>query len=253
MIIHLRNWGNAVIAPIFFLTLVGCRQYNHFVKTSYQYRPVQNDSLLDTRVAASIVPYKNQVDSAMNAVIGTSAQQLTKAQPESSLGNFVADALLHQANLYTKSEADLTIVNHGGLRISALPKGNLTQGVIFELLPFDNTVVVLTLTGAQLEQLIRHSGKKGGWPISKSVKIMVKGVEITRIFINGQPLDSQRTYRVVTNDYLANGGDDCSFLANTPRVETGVVIRDAITQYISELHRQGKSIDASVDGRIQFE
>ena len=104
----------------------------------------------DSVFIKTVQPYKLKMDSIMNEVLGTSEQALLKGLPEGNLGDFVSDAVLKKANDNYKPDdkinADVCLLNNGGLR-SQLPKGKITLGNVFELMPFENEIVVLTIKG----------------------------------------------------------------------------------------------------------
>ena len=113
----------------------------------------------DSTLNALISDYRGQLEAEMNTVIGTIAQPLTLQKPESSLGNWMADVLWEKATYYSKRPIDFALQNYGGIRISELPAGPLTRGKIYELMPFDNQLVVLDLPGNIVDTLIQHMTK----------------------------------------------------------------------------------------------
>lgn len=234
--------------------VLACREKQAFVLSTKNERIVVDSTRgMAAAVSDSVVQYKSRVDGAMTRVIGRAPQALTKMQPESALGNFVADALHVQAEKYTGKPADMTVFNHGGLRIDALPAGDWTIGKIFELLPFDNTLIVVTMSGEQVEQMLQHIALKEGWPVSKHVRVSIAGgkADLAAARISGEPIDKKRVYRVVTNDYLANGGDNCTFFAQARQEATGKFIREAVIDYIEEATRNNQPLEAKVEGRVR--
>jgi 2',3'-cyclic-nucleotide 2'-phosphodiesterase (5'-nucleotidase family) len=172
--------------------------------------------------------------------LAESAQPLEKKQPEGKLGDFVADACMQEAAALTRETIDLALFNHGGLRRS-LPMGAITLGDVYELMPFDNELVVITLRGSKLLELLNHVASTGGAPVS--------GI---RMLIGGEPLDTNRTYRVLTSDYLANGGDRYTAFADAlGKEELRLRVRDAIVQRLEKLGQQRQTLVVTLDGRIQ--
>ncbi len=236
------------------LAAAACGEQRAFVLSTKNERLIVDSSRVATStVSDSVVFYKTRVDAAMSTVIGQAPAALTKAQPESALGNFVADALHAQAEKYTGKPADLTVFNHGGLRIDALPAGDWTRGKIFELLPFDNTLIVVTMTGEQVEKMMQHIALKEGWPVSHHLRLSIAGgkADVAGARISGKPIDKSRLYRVVTNDYLANGGDNCTFFAEAKQEATGKFIRDAVIDYIDAATKNKQPLEAKVEGRVR--
>jgi len=232
------------------LTLwLGSCKVNHFLRVEPNNYTVEDTSAVgrDTSILAMIEPYKSQLDEEMDRVIGTAALDLERGRPEGALGNLVADALAAKAEAYTGTSVSFALSNSGGLRIPALPKGDITKSDIFELLPFDNVLVILELDAELMQTLANHMAAAGGWPVSKGLQFTIVGSKAEEVRINGQALESGKTYRVAMPDYVANGGSNSDFLVKLPQVSTGRFMRDAVIEYIQE---QPQSIQAQVEGRV---
>lgn len=232
------------------ISLSACQVQNHLYKTTTNYIETKELKESDESITTLIAPYKQQVDKEMNTVIGQATYALTKEQPECTLGNWLADLTLKKSIDYTKLAVDFAVLNQGGIRIPTLAAGDVTRGKIFELMPFDNMLVVLELPGTEMQMLFDHMVTKEGWPISAGVHYTIKDGKAIDIHINGKEIEPSRTYKIATNDYIANGGDNCTFFKDQPRTETGKLFRDAIIEYTEELTKAGESIEAEVDGRI---
>lgn len=187
----------------------------------------------------------------MGSTIGHCVGGLDKMQPEGSLGNWVADAILQQSEVYLGRDLDIGIANNGGLRIPNISEGDISLGKIYELMPFDNMLVVQELTGAQVQTLAEHIVASGGWPISKEVQITVSPDEVA-VKINGAPLEKSGKYSMVISDYLANGGDQCAFLKEIPQIETGKLFREALIDAVKAATADGKNIEGKIEGRLQI-
>lgn len=185
----------------------------------------------------------------MNKVVGTAAATLEKAMPSSSLGNFMADAVLHMSRVKFNRPVHFSLVNYGGIRSNQLPQGPVTMGKVFELMPFDNLMVLQELTGAQVQQLCDFLAGHGGWPVA-GITFNIRNKKAIDIRIDGRPLDMQQTYTVSNSDYVANGGDGAAFLRDIPQISNGYLIRDALFEYISFLQQQKGQIEANNEKRI---
>ncbi len=210
----------------------------------------------DSTYIKIVLPYKSKLDSIMNEVIGSSDQALLKGLPEGTLGNFVADAVLKKTKdnykPQDKTNADICLLNNGGLR-SQLPNGKITLGNVFELMPFENEVVILTISGQKMKQLFESLVENNGAPFSGAT-VKAKGKKITELKIGGKELDITKTYKVVTSDYLAGGGDKYIFFSEPLKVDTlHYKLRDAIVDYIKDETKKGNSIKVEIDGRIKYE
>ncbi len=211
----------------------------------------------DTSLATIIAPYKMKLEAEMNRVVVLSSMELISKRPESLLTNLVADLLLEQANAQLKQQGrditiDFSLVNTGGLR-TALPKGEISVGKVFELMPFENEVVVECITGQTVKALFDVIAARGGEGIS-GASFVIKGDKAANIQIAGKPLVENGCYWVVTSDYVVNGGDNMKPLLNyKERIGTGVKVRDMIFDYFREQHKKGIKLSAKLDGRIRYE
>lgn len=211
---------------------------------------------VDTIIENSIFPYKQQVDKVMNEFLIVSDVELLKGLPESTLGNFVCDAVLKKANDKYKPvdglAAQVCLLNNGGLR-AQLPKGNITVGKVYEVMPFENSLLVLTLSGAKTKQLFEYVVNSGGAPIA-GARVKAKSKKIEELKIGGFEFDENKTYKILTSDYLAAGGDKYSFFANPLKVDTlNYLLRDAIIDYMKEENKKGGTIKTEKDGRVKLE
>ena len=207
----------------------------------------------ETTAETTIVPYRQQMAKQMNEVLGTSAQELPKVSVgETALGNFVTEVQLAQSLPLYKKGIDMSLMTTGGLR-AGIPQGPVTLSHIFELSPFENQLVILTLPSTTVQKLFDEAARTREL-IIQNATFTIKDAKPTNVLINGKPLDSGKTYKVVMSDYLANGGDDLSFLSEATAVEpVGILVREALIRHIKELTAQGKPILARVDGRMKVQ
>ncbi|MDB5211829.1 MAG: 5-nucleotidase, partial [Sediminibacterium sp.] len=139
-------------------------------------------------------------------------------------------------------------MNQFGIR-SYVPKGNITIGKIFELMPFDNLVVLQEVKGSVLHQFLDKIAADGGWPVS-GVTMGIKEKKAINITINGSPLNENATYTIANSDYVASGGDNCEMLRNVPQQNKGYLYRDALIEYVSNFTQQGKPVDQIIENRV---
>ena len=204
---------------------------------------------LNAQMDAMLQPYADSVNKSMNDVIAVAEVTMDKTQPEGSLGNFVADAMLAKAKEKYLQPVDFAVMNSGGIRLPTIAAGNITRGKIFELSPFDNIIVLQTLTGSQLQQFFDHIASKGGWPVA-NMSYQIKNKKAINIKIGGIPIEATKTYTMATLDYVANGGDDASMLRKIPQVNHGFLFRDALIEYVSEKNKLGQKIYSKTENRV---
>lgn len=217
----------------------------------------QNLIGFDNQIVALYKPYKDSIEKEMNKVIAISDRELVKGKPESFLTNMIADLLLEEGKRIATEKnwnfnPDLSYQNYGGLRIP-LPKGEITTGNIYELMPFENEVVFLNLSGNQLSELFDHLAARGGDSVA-GVKFGIKEGKAVNILIGEKPLDPGKTYWLVTNDYVADGGDGLTVLGQRLNYKSGgETIRDVIIKHLEKKSEGGARISPSLDGRIYIE
>lgn len=209
------------------------------------FTPIGDSLADDSAMAALVVPYRDQLESRVNEVIGTAEAPFEKGQPEAPLGNLAADAMLADVQQWVDRPVDIALTNNGGLRIP-LNAGRITVGLIYELMPFDNLLSVLDLTGVQVDSLAQQLARLGGEPIA-GFTFVIDRERARDILVAGAPLDVDRMYRLVTSDYLANGGGNMPALWEpSGRQDLGVLLRDTYIRHIRALG----TIRPSMDGRI---
>ncbi len=238
---------------LLFLFFFSCNKVLHLADAKPQSYKVETSTEIqpDEEVLEMIAPYKSQIDEKMNEVLGKSAITLVKAKPQSTLGNWMADLIHKKSQDYYGKPIDFAIVNYGGIRIPEIKQGNVTRRKIFEVMPFDNMLVVLKVKGNIVEQLFDRMADYGGWPISKQVRYEIKDGKPQNILIHEKSIVRDQTYKIALSDFIANGGDKCFFFKDQPRDELNHLFRDAIIEFVQEENAQGKFLDAEMDFRVR--
>ncbi len=197
-------------------------------------------------------PFPYTVLNYQQVTVAKKAQQdsafVRMLKPECTLGNFMADAMKCMAEQKFNRKIDAAFINYGGMR-SYIPKGDITVGKIYELMPFENVIVLQSIKGDVLLQFLNLIAEKGGWPIA-GITMEIKNAEAKNILINNLPIDIKATYVIANTDYLANGGDNCVMLSKLPQVTASYVFRDALIEYVENQTKQGKAISAKLEKRI---
>lgn len=208
------------------------------------------EQIADPGMVAFIAPIKQSLDKEMNQVIGETVVEMRSGKPESLLSNWNADIYLKSASGFQKSPVDMAVVNMGSLR-APLPKGNLTVGNIFQLMPFENELVILWLKGSEVKKLLDIFALEGGQGIA-GVRMEIRDGKATNCLIQGKPIEDEKLYSIATNDFLAGGNDRMIPLA-TPekRVDTRLKIRNIIMEHVIRETQNGRKIQSQLDGRIK--
>lgn len=157
---------------------------------------------------------------------------------ESSLGNLMADLCFEKANPIfnsrTGNNIDFALFNFGGIR-TAISKGKITNKHAFQLMPFENELVVVELSSEKITELINYLVRANkAHPISKHLNLNITK-NGTAIKINGSQIDNLKSYFVLTSNYLQNGGDNMNFFKNPINLyKTNYKVRNAIIDYFKE-------------------
>ncbi len=238
-------------ALILSLIISGCNKKVCVSVSETTYYNINNELAKDSATVAFIKTYADSLNITMNKVIGYAAVDMPKAKPESLMGNFFCDALMSISSDYFQPKPDLCIMNYGGLRIPVLSKGDITIGKIYELMPFDNFLVLMKIKGNVLQEVLHHLASDGGWPVS-GIKMKIVNGKANEIFINDELLQNEREYQLLISDYMADGGDKLEMLKNIPYDNSGVFVRDAVIGYIIQQTANSNNIHPVLDNRIQY-
>jgi 2',3'-cyclic-nucleotide 2'-phosphodiesterase (5'-nucleotidase family) len=198
----------------------------------------------DPEALQAVEPYRAKVERQMNTVLGEATSSFSRiVQEGGALLNMVTDA--YRAS----TGAQIALANTGGFRTS-LPAGPITYGKLFEILPFENTIVTMKITGAQLKRtlavrLTAVSGIRVAFDLRKP-----RGEQLVSVTLDdGSPILDNAIYTVAINDFMQAGGDDYTeFAQGTDVKDAGIRLRDVVSDYI----RTKKSITPLIDGRIQI-
>ncbi len=208
---------------------------------------------LTQRVASYVRPFHDSLDRTMNAVLVQSARRLVKGGAESEIGDLMADVLLEIGSEKAGKRLDVAMTNNGGIR-TELPAGPVTLSTAYELMPFDNAVVVLTLPGPVMQQFVNYVARELEPQAGLQLVVDRESKKPRNVLIGGQPLDSTRTYTLVTTDYVANSSGAASILKkNTGYQDLSLLYRDALIDYLRRRGQRGETFNPQKDGRTKLE
>lgn len=217
----------------------------------------------DPAVEAVIAPYSAKVRE-LNAPIGKLIGGLKKGgMGGGSLGNFVADALRNRAEVKLGKPVLLAVLNSSGMRKNQIPEGEISTSDIYELLPFENALVTLDLTGEQLRRFLdvivgRRDAQAGARIIYRTNKELKKS-EIVNVKLRNASgaefeIDPKATYTIVTIDYLVKRGGDYIVLQEGKNVKPlSLTMRDAVLDYVKAETAAGRPVKAALDGRFRYD
>ena len=244
--VKLKKYNLFLKLFVIFTTLVliiSCAKSNYQLTTIEGKRIPIKESIQQTpKIEQFISPYRKHIDSDLNTVLAYSPETLDKSgnKWQSPLGNLLVDVTLKAADnffqLREKKSVNISLLNSGGIR-SILPKGNVTARTAFEIMPFENSLVVIGLKGEQIQELVDYFiATKKAHPIAGITFTIQKNNTPKNILVQGKPLDSNTIYYVATNDYLANGGDNMLFFKKAiQKFDFDYKIRNILIDYFKEV------------------
>jgi len=203
------------------------------------------DGIQDAAYSAQLAPVKADMEREMNVQLGYAPEDLWVQGPECPMLNWASDALWEAAKQVYNGKVDIAIVNMGGMRC-AWQAGPITRGNVFELMPFDNRLVVLTLKGTDVLDLCQSFATYGGQGVA-GMRVKTVDGQLADVTIGGKPVDPKALYKVATSDYLSGGADHMDALAHyTECWNSDLLIRDLYVEAV----REQDTIRAAVDGRM---
>lgn len=228
-----------LIILLFLIGYTSCKDDTwHIEKIEGKQLSITDSLKANDEIDTFIKPYRDHVNKELDSVLAYSFDTYSKTDGElnTAIGNLFADVIYEQANPVFNSRTgeniDMVLVNNGGIR-AIISKGNVTMRTAFEIMPFENTIVVVALNGKNINNLINFLVQaKKAHPISGLKLTVDTDFNIVEALINGKSIDTSKTYYVATNDYLYNGGDNMSFFQpNIGLVVLNYKIRNALLDY----------------------
>jgi 2',3'-cyclic-nucleotide 2'-phosphodiesterase (5'-nucleotidase family) len=254
--VKLKNYNIQLKLFVLFLTftsLISCSHKNYYVtKIEGKEISITDKHPESTEIEKFIKPYRDKIDTDLNTVLAIAPQTLDKnGDWQTPMGVFMSDVTFIKANPVfqsrEKKSIDICLLNHGGIR-SIIPKGDVTARTAYEVMPFENSAIVIALKGEQIQEIAEYIiGEKKPHPLSGMTFIIDKNSNPSNILVNGKPLDKNKTYHVVTSDYLSNGGDNMTFFNKAiQKYDLEYKLRNIIIDYFKDV----ETIEIKSDKRI---
>ncbi|MCI1683585.1 MAG: 5'-nucleotidase C-terminal domain-containing protein [Bacteroides sp.] len=255
----MKNQTSRLLQGIFLSTILlmsSCRSAYEVTKVEGTMVPIDStwDAKPNQEAVALLAPYKAKIDSMMYRVLGTAQMSMDKGQPEGLLSNLIADVLREAAAQTLGKPADMGLVNIGGIR-SVLTEGPITCGIIYEILPFENSLCVLTIKGSYLKLLFENIAAQHGEGVSGVKLKITKDGKLLDATVGGQVVKDDQLYTVATVDYLADGNDGMVALPQAEKrvCPDGATLRGLFMDYVEQQTAAGKKITARMEGRITLD
>ena len=200
------------------------------------------DAEPDAEAVALLATYKARMDSVMYHVVGTAEMSMDRFRPESLLSNLIADVLREAAVEVLGKPADMGLINIGGIR-NSLTEGDITTENIYEILPFENSLCVLTMKGSAMKHLFENIAVRLGEGVSGIQLEISKDGKLLQASIAGKPVEI---------DYLADGNDGMTAFLQADKRECpdGATLRGLFMKYVEKQTAAGKKVTSRMEGRV---
>lgn len=179
--------------------------------------PIKDDYADDTEIENFIAPYRNRINNDLDSTIAWSPITFTKRRGkwQTNIGNLMADMTFEKADklfyMREKKHIDICLLNHGGIR-ATIPQGKVTARTAYEVMPFENSLIIMELKGEQLWDIAVYiANERKPHPLAGMSIMMDENDSVKKVLVQGIPVDNSKTYYIATSDYLANGGDNMDF------------------------------------------
>jgi 2',3'-cyclic-nucleotide 2'-phosphodiesterase (5'-nucleotidase family) len=244
--VNLKKYNQVSKLFVIFLTLFSFGSCN---TRSYEVTKIEGKRIPITEIQAQIPeienyikPYRERINKDLDSVLAYCPETLDKSSGkwQTTIGNLMADVSLMRGNLVfqsrEKKNIDICLFNSGGIR-SVLPKGNVTARNAFEIMPFENSMVVIALKGEQIFELVDfYLADKKAHPLAGITFLIDKKNQPRNILVQGKPLEKETIYYVGTNDYLSDGGDNMTFFKKgIQKYDLDYKLRNILIDYFKEV------------------
>lgn len=228
-------------------------------KYKYQYKMVRLDSTYDAKIDPKLAKYvdkkRRQMEKQMMVVVAHTDEELESFAPESPLSNFLTDILLNESSKYIKDPTfdnlDISMLNFGGIRTS-MPKGDVTVGDLYRISPFDNYLVFIVLKGSELRKALGRFTAQFNAPYAGATLVYTNN-KPSQILVQGNPIDDNRLYTLVTLNFISDGGDHLLENIQFEKIEyTTVTFRDFLIAELKAMTARGETVTGKKDGRAKF-
>jgi 2',3'-cyclic-nucleotide 2'-phosphodiesterase (5'-nucleotidase family) len=228
-------------------------------KYKYQYKMVRLDSTYDAKIDPKLAKYvdkkRRQMEKQMMVVVAHTNEELESFAPESPLSNFLTDILLNEASKYIKDPTfdnlDISMLNFGGIRTS-MPKGDVTVGDLYRISPFDNYLTFIVLKGSELRKALGRFTDQFNAPYAGATLVYTNN-KPSQILVQGNPIDDNRLYTLVTLNFISDGGDHLLENIRFEKIEyTTVTFRDFLIAELKSMTARGEMVTGKKDGRARL-
>lgn len=243
-----KIWLLAIVA----MSLLSCKTQLQVTQVQPQRNKSITSEIAENQEFVKIItPYKQGLEKEMNTKISHTSVDLNKRGDNSNLGNLLADFTYDGAQVWAKNNnipnVDAAVINIGGIR-STIGVGDILNKHVFEVMPFENEVVLVKMKGADLQGLFQYylETQKNN-PVSH-LYIETEAKKINKSLVNGENINPEKIYYIATSDYLALGGDNMKFFEKGEMISTGIRLRDLFIEYF----KKNPEVKSNTEIRLNF-
>jgi 2',3'-cyclic-nucleotide 2'-phosphodiesterase (5'-nucleotidase family) len=244
--VNLKKYIRVLKLFVIFLTLfiiASCVTQPYYVsKIEGKRITITDKESQNQQIETFVKPYREHINKDLDSVLAYCPVTLDKSDGkwQTTIGNLMADVTMQRGNIVFKArekkEIDLCILNNGGIR-AILPKGNVTARTAYEIMPFENSLVVIALKGEQIFELVNYFiATQKPHPLAGITFTITKDKTAKNILVQGKAINKDSIYYVATNDYLSNGGDNMVFfLKGTQKYDLDYKLRNVLIDYFIDV------------------
>lgn len=235
------------------LLVISCKTPSNIFKIEGKNINVNDSLQSEASIESFIKPYREHINKDLDSILGHAVDTYSKTDGDlnTAIGNLMADVVYKESDPIffkrTGEHIDFVLLNHGGIR-SIISKGPITKRTAFEMMPFENSIVVSKLPGKHVKELLDYLAKaKRAHPISQLKIILDRDSNVLEKTVKQVPIDFNKTYYIATNDYLITGGDGMDFFKGGEEV---IVLDYKIRNALIDYFMKNDTINPVIDDRF---
>jgi 2',3'-cyclic-nucleotide 2'-phosphodiesterase (5'-nucleotidase family) len=242
---------NLFILPFFvFLCHISLGQNikkQHALQSFKQYPSNIECNEFDSAMAKKLAFYKSELKDRMNDTIVFNERPLTKAQPESSMGNWIADVV--KGSVQQKTHA--CILSYNLIQADYLPPGPLLRKDFYDLIPIENKIILIKISGLKLKAFCDTIASIGGTPIS-GLSFTISNNKAENIKIENQAINDFLIYTIAINDFMLTNKKFIALLNKIPMDQSNKKIRNILIEFAATCKTKNQQIISKLDNRIHY-
>jgi 2',3'-cyclic-nucleotide 2'-phosphodiesterase (5'-nucleotidase family) len=226
------------------------KRYYSCYQAAKQYQLSKDSSVKDGNIQLLLRRYKDSIQASMDDIVALSDVPLSKAQPESTLGNWITDNVV-KAIRNEQKKIDACIISYGSIGIDYLAPGAIKRKDIYSLIPIDNEIMLIKLSGLSLQYLCDSIAQSNGLPIS-GISFQIRNNKAYNVMVGNYPLKESLVYTIAVNDYLWKNKRFIPVFHNANAQHSFLSLRKILFKNLEALNRKSAHIKAQLENRISY-